>query len=65
MDLATTMGLPIIGLNDGGGARIQEGVAALNAYGASPLTATQATASTSSPGRAASPCHQAAKSMMV
>ncbi len=33
MDLATTMGLPIIGLNDGAGARIQEGVAALNAYG--------------------------------
>ena len=33
MDLAITMGLPIIGLNDGGGARIQEGVAGLNAYG--------------------------------
>jgi len=33
MDLATTMGLPIIGLNDGAGARIQEGVAALHAYG--------------------------------
>jgi acetyl-CoA carboxylase carboxyltransferase component len=33
MDLATTMGLPIIGLNDGAGARIQEGVAGLNAYG--------------------------------
>ncbi len=33
MDLATTMGLPIVGLNDGAGARIQEGVAALNAYG--------------------------------
>ena len=33
MDMATTMGLPIIGLNDGAGARIQEGVAALNAYG--------------------------------
>ena len=33
MDVATTMGLPIIGLNDGAGARIQEGVAALNAYG--------------------------------
>ena len=33
MDLATSMGLPIIGLNDGAGARIQEGVAALNAYG--------------------------------
>lgn len=33
MDLATSMGLPMIGLNDGAGARIQEGVAALNAYG--------------------------------
>ncbi|HEY7930838.1 MAG TPA: acyl-CoA carboxylase subunit beta [Acidimicrobiales bacterium] len=33
MDLATSMGLPIIGLNDGAGARIQEGVAGLNAYG--------------------------------
>ena len=33
MDMAMTMGLPIIGLNDGAGARIQEGVAALNAYG--------------------------------
>ena len=33
MDMATAMGLPIGGLNDGGGARIQEGVAALNAYG--------------------------------
>lgn len=33
MDLAITMGLPIIGLNDGAGARIQEGVSALNAYG--------------------------------
>jgi acetyl-CoA carboxylase carboxyltransferase component len=33
MDLATTMGLPIVGLNDGAGARIQEGVAGLNAYG--------------------------------
>jgi len=31
--MATAMGLPIVGLNDGGGARIQEGVAALNAYG--------------------------------
>ena len=29
----THMGLPIIGLNDGAGARIQEGVAGLNAYG--------------------------------
>jgi acetyl-CoA carboxylase carboxyltransferase component len=33
MDMATTMGVPIIGLNDGAGARIQEGVAGLNAYG--------------------------------
>ncbi|HUV58284.1 MAG TPA: acyl-CoA carboxylase subunit beta [Acidimicrobiales bacterium] len=33
MDMATTMGLPIVGLNDGAGARIQEGVAGLNAYG--------------------------------
>jgi len=33
MDMATTMGLPIIGLNDGAGARIQEGVGALHAYG--------------------------------
>jgi acetyl-CoA carboxylase carboxyltransferase component len=30
MDLATMMGAPIIGLNDSGGARIQEGVAALS-----------------------------------
>jgi len=35
MDMATSMGLPIIGLNDGAGARIQEGVAALHAYGGS------------------------------
>jgi acetyl-CoA carboxylase carboxyltransferase component len=33
MDMATTMGLPIIGLNDGACARIQEGVGALHAYG--------------------------------
>ncbi len=33
MDLALKMGAPIIGLNDSGGARIQEGVAALNGYG--------------------------------
>jgi len=33
MDLATSMGLPVVGLNDGAGARIQEGVAALTAYG--------------------------------
>ncbi|MFQ6076802.1 MAG: acyl-CoA carboxylase subunit beta [Candidatus Bathyarchaeia archaeon] len=33
MDLAMEMGAPIIGLNDSGGARIQEGVAALGGYG--------------------------------
>ncbi len=33
MDLAVRMGCPIIGLNDSGGARIQEGVDALAAYG--------------------------------
>jgi acetyl-CoA carboxylase carboxyltransferase component len=33
MDLALANGLPIIGLNDSGGARIQEGVDALAAYG--------------------------------
>ena len=33
MDLALTNGTPIIGLNDSGGARIQEGVDALAAYG--------------------------------
>ncbi|HEY8492117.1 MAG TPA: carboxyl transferase domain-containing protein, partial [Dehalococcoidia bacterium] len=33
MDLALKTGAPIIGLNDGGGARIQEGVAALKGYG--------------------------------
>ena len=32
-DLAVSLGLPLISLHDGGGARIQEGVAALNAYG--------------------------------
>jgi methylmalonyl-CoA decarboxylase subunit alpha len=34
MDLAESIGAPIIGLNDGGGARIQEGVAALAGFGA-------------------------------
>ena len=29
MDMATTIGAPVIGLNDSGGARIQEGVASL------------------------------------
>ena len=33
MDLAVRVGNPIIGLNDSGGARIQEGVDALAAYG--------------------------------
>jgi len=33
MDLALRMGVPIIGLNDSGGARIQEGVASLGGYG--------------------------------
>ncbi len=32
MDLAMQNGLPVIGLNDSGGARIQEGVAALGGY---------------------------------
>ncbi len=33
MDLAMRMGAPVIGLNDSGGARIQEGVNALKGYG--------------------------------
>ncbi len=33
MDLALKTGCPIIGINDGGGARIQEGVVALGLYG--------------------------------
>lgn len=33
MDLAAENGAPIIGLNDSGGARIQEGVVSLDAYG--------------------------------
>jgi acetyl-CoA carboxylase carboxyltransferase component len=33
MDLAETMGVPMIGLNDGAGARIQEGVVSLASYG--------------------------------
>jgi propionyl-CoA carboxylase beta chain len=32
MDLATKVGAPVIGLNDSGGARIQEGVASLGGY---------------------------------
>jgi propionyl-CoA carboxylase beta chain len=33
MDLASKMGAPLIGLNDGAGARIQEGVVSLGGYG--------------------------------
>jgi len=33
MDLAAKMGAPVIGLNDSGGARIQEGVDSLSGYG--------------------------------
>ena len=33
MDLATSVGVPMIGLNDGAGARIQEGVVSLDMYG--------------------------------
>ena len=33
MDLAEKIGCPIIGINDSGGARIQEGVVALGGYG--------------------------------
>ncbi len=33
MELALDVGVPLIGLNDGGGARIQEGVVALHGYG--------------------------------
>src|SRR6185503_4419762 len=33
MDLAMKVGAPIIGLNDAGGARIQEGVLSLAGYG--------------------------------
>jgi acetyl-CoA carboxylase carboxyltransferase component len=33
MDLAMDAGVPVIGLNDGGGARIQEGIFSLFAYG--------------------------------
>ncbi len=32
MDQAVKLGIPIIGLNDSGGARIQEGVASLGGY---------------------------------
>ncbi len=33
MDLALSVGAPVVGLNDGAGARIQEGVVSLDAYG--------------------------------
>ena len=33
MDLALSVGAPLVGLNDGAGARIQEGVVALDGYG--------------------------------
>ncbi len=33
MDLAASLGVPMIGLNDGGGARVQEGVVGLHYYG--------------------------------
>ncbi len=33
MDLAISVGVPMIGLNDGAGARIQEGVVSLHSYG--------------------------------
>ncbi len=33
MDFALKTGCPVIGINDSGGARIQEGVASLGAYG--------------------------------
>ena len=33
MDLAAKIGCPIVGINDSGGARIQEGVVSLGAYG--------------------------------
>ena len=33
LDLAATIGIPVIGINDSGGARIQEGVDALSGYG--------------------------------
>ena len=33
IDLAISLGVPLIGINDGGGARVQEGVVALHYYG--------------------------------
>ena len=33
LDLSTSLGVPLVGINDGGGARVQEGVVALHYYG--------------------------------
>ena len=33
IDMATSLGVPLVGINDGGGARVQEGVVALHYYG--------------------------------
>src|SRR5579863_5541394 len=33
MDLATSLGVPMVGINDGGGARVQEGVVGLHFFG--------------------------------
>ncbi len=33
MDMALKAGVPVIGMNDSGGARIQEGIDALSGYG--------------------------------
>ncbi|MHB1536494.1 MAG: acyl-CoA carboxylase subunit beta [Acidimicrobiales bacterium] len=33
MDLATSLGVPLVGINDGGGARVQEGVVGLHYFG--------------------------------
>jgi acetyl-CoA carboxylase carboxyltransferase component len=33
LDLAMSLGVPLVGINDGGGARVQEGVVALHYYG--------------------------------
>src|SRR5579884_814416 len=33
MDLAVSLGVPVIGINDGGGARVQEGVVGLHYFG--------------------------------
>jgi len=41
MDLAMDAGVPVIGINDGGGARIQEGIFSLYAYGEAALCTRQ------------------------